>query len=52
MDIFVEIITDIFGRLVQGFDRADQRGLVVQRLTGIGDEYGRDTQGVVYDKRR
>jgi len=45
-------MADIFGCLVQGFDGADQRGLVVQRFTGIGDEYGRDTQGVVYDKRR
>ena len=37
-------------RLVERLDGADQRCLVVERLARVGDEDGRDTEGVVDDE--
>ena len=50
MNIFVEIVTNLFRRFVQCFDRTYQRCFVVESLAGIGDEDCRDTEGVVYNK--
>ena len=43
----VEVVTDIDRRLVDRAQRLQQRGLVVERLARIGDEYGGNAQRVI-----
>ena len=48
----IEIVAYVDGSLVYGTQGFQQRCLVVQRLTGIGDENSRDAERVVYDECR
>ena len=45
-------MTYIDSGFVDSFQCLQQRSLVVQRFTGVGDKDGRDTQGVSYDEGR
>ena len=51
-DVVVEILANILGGLSYGMQGTQQRSLIVERLTCVGDEYGRDTQRVVDDEHR
>ena len=48
--IVVEEAADVFGGLRNGVERTEQRGFVVERLAGVGDEDGGDTEGIVDDE--
>ena len=50
LHILVEIVAHFGGGHVHGVERAQQRSLVVECLTGIGDEDGGDTECVVDDE--
>ena len=52
LHVGIEIMTDIGSGNVHGVERAQQRCLVVQGLTGVRNEDRRDTQRVVDDKHR
>ena len=47
-----EDVDDAHGLLVDGLDGAEQRGLLVEDLSAVGAEDGRDAQSVVLDERR
>ena len=48
----VEVMAYVDGSLVYGFERFQQWGFIVEGFAGVGDEDGRDTQGVTHDKSR
>ena len=48
--IVVEEAADVFGGLRDSVERTEQRGFVVERLAGVGDEDGGDAEGVVDDE--
>ena len=50
LDVVVEIAADVRSGLVHGVERLQQRSLVVQCLTRIGNEDGWNTQRVVDDE--
>ena len=52
LHVGIEIMTNIGSGNVHGVERAQQRCLVVQGLTGVRNEDRRDTQRVVDDKHR
>ena len=41
---------DAFGLLLEGYLRAQERGLLVERLSGVGDERGGDAEHLVLDE--
>ena len=47
-----EDVDDPHGLLVNGLDGAEQRGLLVEDLSAVGAEDGRDAEGVIFDERR
>lgn len=51
-DRLVEEAADRGGRIRNGLEGLFERGFVVQGLTGVGDEDGRDAEGVIDDKHR
>ena len=48
----VEEVAHLCGGAVNGVQCPEQRGLVVERLAGIGDEDGGDAEGVIDHKGR
>ena len=48
----VEVVADSRSRLVHGVERTQERSLIVERLAGVRDEDGRDTERVVDDEHR
>ncbi len=52
VDLLVEVSRDAGSGLVDRVQGAEERGLEVERFTGIGDEDGRDTEGFVEDEHR
>ena len=52
IDIFIEIMTNLFGRLVQSLDRTYQRGFIIQRFACIGNENGRNTKRIIHNESR
>ena len=48
--IFIKIKAHLLGRFAQRLDGTDQWSLVVQCLTRVGDEYGRDTERIIDDE--
>ena len=52
LDIRIEVVADIDRSLVDGLQGFQERCLVVQRLTGIGDEDGRDAERIAHDESR
>ena len=49
-DVLVEILADVRGRLVHGREGLQERSLVVEGLTGIRDENGRNAEGGAHDE--
>ena len=47
-----EDVDDAHGLLVDGLDGAEQRSLLVEDLSAVGAEDGRDAEGVILDERR
>ena len=52
LHVLVEVVAHLRGSLVHGGQRAQQRHLVVERLTRIGDEDGGDTERRIDDEGR
>ena len=52
VNIVVEILADVNRCFVDGVERTQQRGFVVEGFACIGDEDGGDTESVVDDKHR
>ena len=48
----VEKTTDRCGGIRHRPERLLQRSLVIQCLSGVGDEHGRDAKGVIHDEYR
>ena len=52
VDLLVEVSRDAGSGFVDRVEGAEKRGLEVERLAGIGDEDGRDTESLVEDEHR
>ena len=50
LHVGVEVVADIYGCLVDGLQRFQERSLIVQRLAGIGNEDGRDAERIAHDE--
>ena len=48
----VEIASHASGSLIHAIERTEKGSLIVEALSGVGDEYGRDTQGIVENEGR